>query len=603
MFATDNDNILNSTSDAVLKTSDMYVFEKGQSFNVTLLTQNGTPLANQSISININSIDYTRITNSEGVASLKINLNPGNYAITTTYNGLINHNSVAIRDSYTIFVKENATNNEIQNIIDSDEKDSIIEFLGKSYNDISLTITNQPVKLISYGGTTLNGIKNKAIISISGIDVSGSEVSGLNLVGGSTGIRIANLANNVIISNNSISNCDEGIVMDNVYNSFIVNNKISNMINNGIYLKNARNVNLNNNVISGNTNGIYYDVGNKNVNITNNTITKNKEWGISLDKSGEYSNIYSNTITGNGNGISIESMATELNIKYNLIQGNEENGINFGEGYRKTSKGKDAVISDNAVLSNGHMNILAKNSIYTYVDLSGNWVGTDDRAFSSVCAKIKMPFYGLTTQQTGSGSFDILVGPSGMAGSSLPTFTVSVSFDGGKSYNVYEISNGKGTVHVTNGDGNVVIRGDVAAGSLDFALEDFVPYVEPSKPVDPEPTKPSDSSTNGTQSNDNGGSSGSADTSMGVGNTNSPLSSSNLATATSQASPSATQSADSAQGASKSSNSKSVAKAINLDDKNIKIIGIGAIILLFILVIFGYYRGDIENMIRNKKRA
>ncbi len=62
-------------------------FKNGTSFNVILCADGTSPLANQNIIFTINDVNYTRITNENGLASIKINLNPGEYYITSTYLG------------------------------------------------------------------------------------------------------------------------------------------------------------------------------------------------------------------------------------------------------------------------------------------------------------------------------------------------------------------------------------------------------------------------------------------------------------------------------------------------------------------------------------
>ena len=52
---------------------------------VANLSLNGVPLANREITFNINGVDYRRTTNTEGNASLNINLIPGVYGVTATY--------------------------------------------------------------------------------------------------------------------------------------------------------------------------------------------------------------------------------------------------------------------------------------------------------------------------------------------------------------------------------------------------------------------------------------------------------------------------------------------------------------------------------------
>ena len=77
-------HIINSTS--ILTGKDLNaIYNETAKFNVTLTDLNGKPLVNKTITFSINGMTYERMTDSKGVASLNINLNPGNYVISYTY--------------------------------------------------------------------------------------------------------------------------------------------------------------------------------------------------------------------------------------------------------------------------------------------------------------------------------------------------------------------------------------------------------------------------------------------------------------------------------------------------------------------------------------
>ena len=65
-------------------------------FTANLVDGQGKPLANQQITFNINGVFYYRTTDATGVASLNINLIPGQYVITSSYNGANIANKVTI---------------------------------------------------------------------------------------------------------------------------------------------------------------------------------------------------------------------------------------------------------------------------------------------------------------------------------------------------------------------------------------------------------------------------------------------------------------------------------------------------------------------------
>ena len=57
----------------------------------------GNIYPNQKVSFNVNGVFYYRTTDSSGVASLNINLMPGQYIITSSYNGYNTSNKILIK--------------------------------------------------------------------------------------------------------------------------------------------------------------------------------------------------------------------------------------------------------------------------------------------------------------------------------------------------------------------------------------------------------------------------------------------------------------------------------------------------------------------------
>ena len=62
------------------------IYYKG-SFSVTLKDSNGTALANKTVSFVINGVNYSGVTDSNGVASVALSLNPGKYTVTASFAG------------------------------------------------------------------------------------------------------------------------------------------------------------------------------------------------------------------------------------------------------------------------------------------------------------------------------------------------------------------------------------------------------------------------------------------------------------------------------------------------------------------------------------
>ena len=82
----------------VLEAEDMTMeYRDGSQFKVKVLNSIGNPLENASVTFNINGVMYNGITNSSGIAALNINLMPGEYIITSSYNNLNISNKITIK--------------------------------------------------------------------------------------------------------------------------------------------------------------------------------------------------------------------------------------------------------------------------------------------------------------------------------------------------------------------------------------------------------------------------------------------------------------------------------------------------------------------------
>ncbi len=138
----------------VLSASDMSMtYRDGSKFNVTLLDGQGNPYANQELTFNINGVFYTRTTNELGVASLNINLQAGNYIITSTYNGLSIANTIKIQGVETqgpLTVSGQIVNKANENYATSSSDTSVVTVT----NGGSLSLDNSVIE--KSGGDTSN---------------------------------------------------------------------------------------------------------------------------------------------------------------------------------------------------------------------------------------------------------------------------------------------------------------------------------------------------------------------------------------------------------------------------------------------------------------
>ena len=81
----------------ILNATDINMkYRDGTQFKATLVDGQGKPYAGQSVTFNINGVFYNRPTDSSGTAKLNINLMPGEYIITSSYNGSSIANTIKI---------------------------------------------------------------------------------------------------------------------------------------------------------------------------------------------------------------------------------------------------------------------------------------------------------------------------------------------------------------------------------------------------------------------------------------------------------------------------------------------------------------------------
>lgn len=80
------------TSDLVMKYHD------GSQFVAKTLDGQGNPAPHKEVSFNINGILYSRLTNDVGEAAITVNLQPGEYIITSQYGQESNSNKITIEE-------------------------------------------------------------------------------------------------------------------------------------------------------------------------------------------------------------------------------------------------------------------------------------------------------------------------------------------------------------------------------------------------------------------------------------------------------------------------------------------------------------------------
>ena len=87
----------NITVKSLIVQSDLTKYYLNNSkFQATIYDKNGSLAVGKNVTFNINGVFYTKITDSNGVVSLAINLRPGEYIITTMYEGLVVGNNIVV---------------------------------------------------------------------------------------------------------------------------------------------------------------------------------------------------------------------------------------------------------------------------------------------------------------------------------------------------------------------------------------------------------------------------------------------------------------------------------------------------------------------------
>ena len=109
-------------------------------FKAKLVDGEGNPLANATVTFNVNGVFYNRTTGSDGIAKLNINLMQGKYIITSTYNRCYISNKITVIPAVIgpgIYVPEDAK-------LIHEEEDSLIYDNGmevmKNNSDESIAV-------------------------------------------------------------------------------------------------------------------------------------------------------------------------------------------------------------------------------------------------------------------------------------------------------------------------------------------------------------------------------------------------------------------------------------------------------------------------------
>ena len=122
-------------------------YNKSANYTVKVLDEQGNPLANQTVTLNVNGVFYEKITDENGIARLAINLNPGKYIITASCNGSVTSSTITVNKLPATVKVTNTTvnkNGKLEVTVTSDGKPIVGQRVYFVYNDIAYySISNE----------------------------------------------------------------------------------------------------------------------------------------------------------------------------------------------------------------------------------------------------------------------------------------------------------------------------------------------------------------------------------------------------------------------------------------------------------------------------
>ena len=260
-------------------------------------------------------------------------------------------------------------NTQIQNILNSAKNGDTIEFLGRSYENLSLKI-NKSLNIVTKVTTVITGSNSvNPIFIINGVQSSGTSITGFNLraINGSgiitqntnkitlsknnismtngTGINIINCSD-MNIKNNIITNSKTGLSTTNSKNIVITNNSIKKSSDNGINIQKSQYVTIKKNQISSSRNdGIYVDESND-ITLESNSIENNGNSGLKAEKSNKIVVNKNNINKNKGHGIYYGKQVVNTKITNNNVNYNNKVGIALDE------SGSNTYINSNNITGN-----------------------------------------------------------------------------------------------------------------------------------------------------------------------------------------------------------------------------------------------------------
>ena len=271
---------------SVLSGNDTQLYyNDGTIFKVVLSDKDGNLLSNKSVIFNVNGNNYVRITDNDGIASISINLNPGNYNIASFFNGTDDYQSSSTNN--TINVLSTISGQDIEKYYKNDTQyyATFVDANGDFLNDIAVTFN-------------INGVFYERKTN-----AQGTARLNINLLPGDYILTAINPVNGEM-------SCNKIVVLNTIYASDVVK-FYKNDTQFYVHLVNGEGNPLANENVDFNINGVFY------------TRTTNEEGTARLNinlNPGKYIISTINTINGEIYSNNIEVLptitATDLNMRY-----------------------------------------------------------------------------------------------------------------------------------------------------------------------------------------------------------------------------------------------------------------------------------------------
>jgi len=145
-------NVVDSDSKVILNASDVIKYYGGsQRLSVTMSDNAGNPISGETIIILINGVKYNRTTDSEGLASIALNLNRGDYAVEISYLGNDKYAPESI--TVNVFVKDTIFGENLTKVYRNDSQ-YYATFLDVNGNPLKTTQVSFNINGVFYNRTT-----------------------------------------------------------------------------------------------------------------------------------------------------------------------------------------------------------------------------------------------------------------------------------------------------------------------------------------------------------------------------------------------------------------------------------------------------------------